>query len=363
MKICFIVPDVNPRGTMTGMIEMISAYRRQGVVVELITQDMSKYQKGVKSIIFGLVATIRYFKLNKKFDIIHTHGANGWCNIFFKLAKPKKVVTMHNCYAGELKATGHLMSKLQRLYWGFLSFLDKLTCKDADAVFAISKKIGTELIENNICDEKKIWIIYDGIDVKKFTGKGEKMKKIQIQTCRSILYAGRLAEAKGLENLIKAFKLVKEKVPDAKLYLTGKPNAYKKELADLVDKLKAKDIIFLGFVPHEQLLYLYKNTTCFVLPSLYEPFGLVAGEAMANNAVVLLSKNCGIVEVLDKNVAFVLDDLKPKTIANKLIYVLKNQNKLKPMRQRAREYVKTNINIDETAKKMLSIEKNIMEAK
>ncbi|MCX6818598.1 MAG: glycosyltransferase family 4 protein [Candidatus Aenigmarchaeota archaeon] len=360
IRICFMMPDINREGAMTGMQEMVDAYRRQGANVEIITQDTRSYKKGIKTIVFGLVAAIRYLKLNKRFDIIHTQGANGWCNIFLRLAKPKKVITMHGCYAGELKATGHLTIKVQRIYWRFLSFLDKIACKNADAVFAISKTAKEELIDNNICAEEKIFVIHDGIDFKKFTGK---RKKMQISLHNSILYAGRMAENKGLEELLKAFVHVKEKIPDAKLYLTGKPNRYMHKIKELIDKLNLKDVIFLGFVQLENLLYLYKKTSCFVLPSIYEPFGLVAGEAMANNALVILSNKCGIAEILDKRVAFILNDLKPEKIAETIVYVLKHQEKLKPMRIKAKKYIETNINIDNTARKMLSVEKALIGAK
>ncbi|MCL4384366.1 glycosyltransferase family 4 protein [Patescibacteria group bacterium] len=111
-------------------------------------------------------------------------------------------------------------------------------------------------------------------------------------------YVGRVGWEKGLEYLIKAFELVKQKRP-VKLVLVGPFQAVVgdqsfKQLEPLIKK--DKEIILTGPIPHEALVNYYKNIDCLVLPSInnLETFGIVQAEAMICGCPVVASDLPGV---------------------------------------------------------------------
>lgn len=111
----------------------------------------------------------------------------------------------------------------------------------------------------------------------KFKNKKEKM----------VMYIGRLGRSKGLEYLIEAFQNLDKKNG---LVIIGK-GVKEKELKKKVKELNLEhDILFLDFVPHEELPEYYSGSDLFVLPSTYESFGLVALEAMACGVPVITTE-------------------------------------------------------------------------
>lgn len=111
----------------------------------------------------------------------------------------------------------------------------------------------------------------------KFKNKKEKM----------VMYIGRLGRSKGLEYLIEAFQNLDKKNG---LVIIGK-GVKEKELKTKVQELNLEhDVLFLDFVPHEELPEYYSGSDLFVLPSTYESFGLVALEAMACGVPVITTE-------------------------------------------------------------------------
>ena len=103
---------------------------------------------------------------------------------------------------------------------------------------------------------------------------------------------------KGVENLIRAFKIVSEKDKDAVLYIVGEGS----EMANLINlsiNLELADrIIFLGRAPDEEVELLYSIAKVFVMPSISEPFGIVALEAIASRVPTIMSSQSGVSEVI-----------------------------------------------------------------
>lgn len=112
------------------------------------------------------------------------------------------------------------------------------------------------------------------------------------------VYVGRLSPEKNLERLLEAFVIVKKSKPNAKLVIVG-GGAQEAALKD-----KARDLgldpdkIFVGSKSGEDLYNEYAQSTCFVLPSLSEPWGLVVNEALHYGCPVIVSHRCGCVPEL-----------------------------------------------------------------
>ncbi len=218
------------------------------------------------------------------FDVIH---ANDWVTgraaIEIKKKTGKKLIaTIHST---EYDRTAGKP-------WDRIAEEEKALIDNADIVVTVSMRLKEEIISLYKADEKKINIIYNAINKDKFKG----IKKNGEQ--KVVLYVGRLSVQKGIDNLIKAFKIVSEKEDSALLYIVGEgpelPN-----LINLSIKLNLADkVIFLGRVPDEEIETLYSIANVFVMPSVSEPFGIVALEAIASNVPTIVSTQSGVSEII-----------------------------------------------------------------
>ena len=218
------------------------------------------------------------------FDVIH---ANDWVTgraaIEIKKKTGKKLIaTIHST---EYDRTAGKP-------WDRIAEEEKALIDNADIVVTVSMRLKEEIISLYKADEKKINIIYNAINKDKFKG----IKKNGEQ--KVVLYIGRLSVQKGIDNLIKAFKIVSEKEDSALLYIVGEgpelPN-----LINLSIKLNLADkVIFLGRIPDEEIETLYSIANVFVMPSVSEPFGIVALEAIASNVPTIVSTQSGVSEII-----------------------------------------------------------------
>jgi glycosyltransferase involved in cell wall biosynthesis len=210
------------------------------------------------------------------FDVIH---ANDWVTgraaIEIKKKTGKKLIaTIHST---EYDRTAGKP-------WDRIAEEEKALIDNADIVVTVSMRLKEEIISLYKADEKKINIIYNAINKD-----GEQ---------KVVLYIGRLSVQKGIDNLIKAFKIVSEKEDSALLYIVGEgpelPN-----LINLSIKLNLADkVIFLGRIPDEEIETLYSIANVFVMPSVSEPFGIVALEAIASNVPTIVSTQSGVSEII-----------------------------------------------------------------
>jgi len=121
---------------------------------------------------------------------------------------------------------------------------------------------------------------------------------------KNFLYVGRLAKVKNLEWLIDRFK----NHPELDLTIIGAG-----ELEEKLKSMSSPNIHIIGPVLNTELPQYYKNADVFVLPSLYEPYGLVVEEALNNGTPVLLSHMIGcqdnLVAANNYGLVFQLDDI------------------------------------------------------
>jgi glycosyltransferase involved in cell wall biosynthesis len=136
------------------------------------------------------------------------------------------------------------------------------------------------------------------------------------------LYVGRLSPEKDLDTLLLAFSEVIKHHAKATLVLIGSgPDRAKLEKQVLTLGLQDK-VIFEGSKSGDELFKEYSKSTCLVLPSISEPWGLVVNEALSYGAPAIVSNNCGCVPelVIDGKTGFVhktsdVGDLAQKMIA------------------------------------------------
>jgi glycogen(starch) synthase len=153
--------------------------------------------------------------------------------------------------------------------------------------------------------EDKLVMIPNGVNVSVYDKIDEDLSvfraKYALPEEKIVLYVGRLVYEKGIHILINAVPKVLGKV-NAKFIIVG--SGYMKEqLLNIVRSMNLEHkVLFLGFVDDETLLRLQKCSDVSVVPSLFEPFGIVALEAMAAKSPVVVSDTGGLAEIVDHDV-------------------------------------------------------------
>lgn len=128
-----------------------------------------------------------------------------------------------------------------------------------------------------------------------------------------VLFVGSAYPHKNLSRLLEAWKNVHKEFPSYELLLVGKDSPFYDRLEPQIEKTPAAR--HLGFVPDEELALLYKQATAYVIPSLYEGFGLPPLEAMQYGVPVLAARASCLPEVLGHSALYV-DGESSESIAN-----------------------------------------------
>ena len=146
----------------------------------------------------------------------------------------------------------------------------------------------------------------------------------------------------GIDYLIKAVNLIKDKLGNWELWIAG-TGFQKDELIKLTDSLDMADNVkFLGRVPHEKIPQLMQTMHLFTVTSVWEceSFGVVAVEAAAVGLPVIASKLGGLTEVIvDGKTGFHVEPRNINDIAEKILYLYNNKNLREKLGKQARKNV------------------------
>jgi glycosyltransferase involved in cell wall biosynthesis len=230
----------------------------------------------------------KYLLNQNKFDIFHpTYYEPYFIN---KLKKPM-VTTIHDM----------THEKLPQYFWvkDPLTAYKRINVVKADKIIAISETTKRDLLTYLSVDEKKVEVIYHGIDLETSLF----IEEIKNLPPHYILFIGDRGGYKNFYLLLDAFSEISKKNPDIQLVLSGGGNLEGADV-EIINRLKLNDKVKHFNVSDGQLNYLYKNALLFIYPSLYEGFGLPILEAFKANCPVLLSKTDCFEEIAHDAAAF-----------------------------------------------------------
>ena len=151
----------------------------------------------------------------------------------------------------------------------------------------------------------KIDVIPNGINLNNFTGierDYDFRRQYAADNEKIILYMGRLVYEKGINHLIAAMPKILDKYHDSKLVIAGKGGMLD-ELKEEAEALGIGDkVYFTGYLNAKQVQKMYKCADVAVFPSTYEPFGIVALEAMLAGVPTVVSDVGGLDEIVKHGV-------------------------------------------------------------
>ena len=201
-------------------------------------------------------------------------------NIFSK-CEDKIIISVHT-----------FISRRSSNYWGIYKKLIRMFYNRADTIITVSKAVKEDLSGNFGINREKVKVIYNMIDVdmvQRLAYEEIEEKHMEIFETTVIVNVGRLIKVKGQWHLIRAFKKVKENIPDIKLLIIGK-GELEDYLVDLASKLDLeKDVYFLGFQTNP-FKYISRSKI-FAISSICEGLGNALIEGMASG-LPIISTDC-----------------------------------------------------------------------
>lgn len=191
----------------------------------------------------------------------------------------------------------------------------------------------------------KIDVLYNGVDTSTFdfTFEGEERDHFRAQFAapneKILFFIGRMVREKGAQVLLEALPRVRGQYHDAKLVIAG--GGERGHLEGLAQFLGVSPhVYFAGRVSDRVRDLLYKVADVAVYPSLYEPFGIVALEAMAAHVPVVVSDAGGLPEVVQHDVSGTVTYAgDPGSLAGGIVRALKSPEQARQMADAARERV------------------------
>lgn len=280
----------------------------------------------------------RFTHLMKEYDLIHFHEAEFSFPLFSFFIKKPKILHIH----------GIRLDYFQRYH------LSRFLLKNvADFYLSLTKNMQNDLITLGI-PKNKIEYLPNAVDTKIFQPKEKKMDN-------TLLYVGRIEPNKGLHVLLKSLKHIKDSVELEIIGPLGWNQNYNQNIMQLIELENRRGkhkIKYVGSIDPNQpsLIERYQKASIFVLPSLYEAFGMALIEAMACATPVIATNTGGTSEIIANGITGILVPVNDyMKLAEAINYLLKNVDARIKLGKAGRKLVEDNFSIELVVKKLCRI--------
>lgn len=203
----------------------------------------------------------------------------------------------------------------------------KLSCYWSSKIIAVSQNTKKDLLQFYKQPEEKIIVIHNGFTKPEISQKAAEKSSIarQYTQSRYLLFLGRLEKRKNIENIIKAFDILKKQYDyPGQLLLAGKPGFGYDQIQQTLTTVDSRyDIRELGYISAFDKGQLLKNAEIFLFPSLCEGFGIPILEAQ-NCEVPVITSNFGPMDEVAGNNDILIDPQQPEEIARLANKILTN---------------------------------------
>lgn len=354
-------------GQVVYVLEMAKAISKTGVKVDIFTRWFDKSKKQIdpvpgypdvnviripagpwefipKEFIYDVLPElsenmIKFIKENDlDYDLFHGHYVDAGIvtlNVAKAFGKPP-YFTAHSIGAWKKDQMGGDADEMEKKF----NFKHRISEE-----IKIFKNVNAQTVTSSVQLEKlnelynyfadNIEDIPPGVDVHKYHLPSEDDLKKKTKLPENYVFCiSRIDTNKGHDFLLHAFDIVRKKIPDIDLVIGGgSPNPEQREV-DLYGKMKKiideKDmndrVKLIGYVHDEDMPTYYQQSQCFVLPSLFEPFGMTTQEAMACGRPVIASKFGGIRNIIKNGEnGFLVDPSDPQEFADAIIFLINNK--------------------------------------
>lgn len=295
-----------------------------------------------------------------EFEIIHAHD---WLAAYAgKLLKHGwRIPLVATIHATEWGRNGGLHNEGQR----YISNVEWWLCFEAWRVICCSRYMFNELRRIFQLPEDKIRIIPNGVYPEIFRHLSLNPSKVRDRFAapdeKIVFYVGRLVFEKGLDILLEAASKVLSKYPNVKFVIAGK-GAYAEQLKSKAHRLGIyQRVYFTGYIDDPTRNALFQAADVAVFPSLYEPFGIVALEAMAAGTPVVVTDTGGLGEVVHHGkTGLKAFSNSPDSLADNILWMLQHPDHAQEMKKEAYNQIEQVYNWNKIAGQTIDVYEEVL---
>ena len=336
--------------TRDGYVEERQRLIRSGKLSMKGDNTLDLYGKTLLEDVYNFVGGVSEIVEDEEFDVIHAHDWTTFPAAIQASEQMKKplIVHMHITEfdkSGGAGADPHIYS------------IEKEGMDKADNIITISEKVKKGLIENYHIDPSKIEIIYHAkIDVgpdKDFDFPKFKDKN------KVILYAGRMTLQKGPDYFVEAAAKVVNFYDNVIFIMAGSGDQMNKMIKRTVELGIHDKFLFHGFYTRDEANKFFSMADVYVMPSVSEPFGLVAFEGMSKSTPTIISKQSGASEILSN--VLKVDFWDTHKMADQIVSILRHNELSNTMKKEGLSEV-NKLTWDKPARRCVDIYKELTRA-
>ncbi|OQA51854.1 MAG: Mannosylfructose-phosphate synthase [candidate division WS2 bacterium ADurb.Bin280] len=299
-----------------------------------LVDQVEKYAKDVEKILSKI-----------DFDIIHAHD---WLS--FKAGIKAKEISGKPLIA-------HIHStEFDRSGGGFIyqkiADIEKMGLSNADKIITVSNLTKNQIVDKYSISPSKISVIHNGVSHKWNKVSSDNLKMLKKVGKKIVLFVGRMTIQKGPDYFIKAAKKVSQVMDEAVFVMVGAGDMERQIIEQAASLGLSDKVFFTGFVSIEERNSLYRSADVYVMPSISEPFGIVALESLINRTPIIISKQSGVSETIRH--ALKVDFWDTDEMAEKIVAVLKHKSLNKTLLKNGESEAKT-ITWEKAAQKCIDI--------
>ena len=323
IKVDFYMPKTN---------ESISSNKQNLRIIEVGENEIFPYDRPDVKVVAGnfyeavyyygrlvVLKVIENIKAGEKYDVVHCHD---WLTI-------KAGITLKEKYGMPFVLTVH-STEYDRSGWlhpnqWFIN-IEQEGMQKADRIIAVSHFTRRIIVEKYGINPDKISVIHNAVYP---ITEGYKQE--------IVLFLGRLTIQKGAEFFLKAAQKVKDYEPDAKFIVAGTGDMLPRLISQVLDMGISDRVIFTGRLTEDEVKHIYGISSVYVMPSVSEPFGITALEAVSSGTPTIASKTAGFSEVF--NNCLRVDFWDTDEMANKIISLLRYEPLHKTLAQEGKREI------------------------
>jgi glycogen synthase len=244
--------------------------------------------------------------VHERFDVIHAHD---WLTFLAGMRAKRatgRPLVLH-VHATEFDRSGGDNA--------FVTAIERAGAAAADRVVAVSGYTADVLASRYGVPRERLRVVHNAIDPREPAAHWTVGEEDPL-----VLFAGRITWQKGPDYFVDAAERVAAEMPRVKFAVAGSGDRMRAMMRRVADRGLEDRFLFTGFLPPEDLDRLYARADVYVMPSVSEPFGLTALEALQHGTPVIVSRSAGVSEVVRNVLRVRFGDV--EDLASKILSVL-----------------------------------------
>jgi glycosyltransferase involved in cell wall biosynthesis len=272
------------------------------------------------------------------YDLIHDNQSLSYGMLQIQAMGLPLVTTLHHPITSDLRialaAASRWWEKLLIARWHSFLHMQKRVVKRLHNIVTVSECSREDIARDFGIQPAGINLVYNGIDTQVF----RPLPAVERKPLQLMATASADAPLKGLRFLLRSYARLLRSYPELELLVVGQPRPGG-DTERLLNKLQLQDRVrFVSGISTEQMVHYYAEATIAVVPSVYEGFGLPAGEAMACAVPVVSTEGGALPEVVgDAGLLVPVRDVAALTAA--IESLLEDESLRRELGQRGRERI------------------------